>query len=181
MFKLIESFRRSSKDLRTQLADLERQEQALRHRRDVLQAQPAAKADIKAMLLAWLDAMGGDYPATLQASLKQFITRPVVSIPADGRAPMLHMISPVGAAMPPASNLVPGDLDRLFAALFRDQMRAALLAAVDAMQWDEGPTLAARAAELERLDTEIRAINEQQAAFASEAMTAGLSLRNPLS
>ena len=171
--KLFQALTTATQDARSQLVALQSREEQLRRERDLLRSTPPSKDDVKRLLRSWVDAAGADYTASLQSALAQFIRRPE-SIP-EG-APRLELISPVGAVQPFGAALSAQDLDRVLAALFRDQLLASLLAAVDAMTWEEGEPLSKRTGRAQQLDAAIANLQAEQASLVDEARAAGVDM-----
>lgn len=170
---MFSGLKRAATGAREQLRELAHREELLRRERDHLKARPAAKADIKRMVQAWLDAAADGYIASLRTNLDEFIRRPDV-IP-EG-APKVSRISPIGAVQPFGATLTADHMDRALAALLREPLRAALMSAIDAMSWEEGPPLTERTRRLQKLEQEINDLSAQQERLVAEAREAGIDL-----
>lgn len=157
-------------DQRKRRAQLE----TLRRERDLVATAPAARADIKAALRAYVDAGGERYSTLLQRALAPLVAKPSMLADQERVAGVFGLV----AATAPQGNPTPRGFDMLLSAVAAELTVAAIDRAVDAMTWPapEGLPLAARAAELARLDGLIAKLEAEEEAVAAQARDAGLML-----
>ncbi|MBP6252477.1 MAG: hypothetical protein KA387_06965 [Rubrivivax sp.] len=157
-------------DQRKRRAQLE----TLRRERDLVATAPAARADIKAALRAYVDAGGERYSTLLQRALAPLVAKPSMLTDPERVAGVFGLV----AATAPQGNPTPRGFDLVLSGLAAELTVAAIDRAVDAMTWPapEGLPLAERAAELQRLDAAISRLESEEEAVAAQARDAGLML-----
>lgn len=148
--------------------------ETLRRERDLVATAPAARADIKAALRAYVDASGERYTVLLQRALAPLVAKPIMLGDAERVAGVFGLV----AATAPQGNPTPRGFDMLLSAVAAELTVAAIDRAVDAMTWPapEGLPMAQRQAELARLDGLIAQIETEEAEVAAAARSAGLLL-----
>lgn len=146
-------------------------EKAMREREE-LAAAPAARADVVAMLNAYIDRQADAFPARLSDSLALFIRHAQKTATGPTQPmPLLSVPSRLGTSPTPAS------LEEGIFFAFRDQVKAGIKAAIEAAPWpDNARPLAEREAKLVAMDEEIASLSKELDALASEATAAGISI-----
>ena len=148
--------------------------EALRRERDLVATAPAARADIKAALRAYVDAGGARYSTLLQRAVAPLVAKPSMLTDAERVAGVFGLV----AATAPQGTPTPRGFDMVLSGLAAELTVAAIDRAVDAMTWPapEGLPMAQRAAELARLDGLISKLEAEEEAVAAQARDAGLML-----
>lgn len=151
--------RKSTATAREQYANLRAEQESLRQAEARVRYAAAHKSDIRKLVGDWLDLQERAHTAALQETLERFIKRPD-EIPATTK---------------------PGTLEGLGEAsifgLMAGQARAALLAAVDAMDWpDQGLPMVERTQKLAEILVAIGTNEQQQHELLNAAAEAGLDL-----
>lgn len=169
-------------ELRKALAGLSGSVKALRVRIETLKRQrediataPTARADIQAMLAAWLDEQAGQYRKNVGVMLMAFIKRATW---VSEHARVADAVTLVAATPTPGANPTFRTVDAAVIGLLLPQIRENLPKLIDAVEWPgpEGLPLKERTAELARLDEEISRLEAEEAALVAQAASAGVVL-----
>jgi hypothetical protein len=170
------------------LASLKSRAAALRDEIQNLMAQrarvhlaPAARSDVKAMLARWVDRKSAGLSEALASAIGQFVRQPQMIRDEARTNRILSLVSP---STGPGVMLSAGDdepaseqLDRALCGVMGPQIKEALLAAVDLMEWpDEGLPLTARDAEVKRLDEQINRLQTELDALERQAAEANITI-----
>jgi hypothetical protein len=140
--------------------------------RNRVQSAPAVRADVKAMLTRWVDNKGVGFAGSFAASIREFVNRPAQM----GDMRVNQVVSLVGQVSVDG-DMASAQLDRAMCAMFGPAVKAALMAAVDAMEWPaEGLPLAERAKEIDRIDQQIEKLQVELDGLARQAAEAGINL-----
>jgi hypothetical protein len=151
--------------------------------RNALMAAPAARSDVKETLSKWVDRTAAGFTEALTRDLGEFVRRPQTM----GDTRVSQVVSLVGSPAAPGLDFAAtraGDagqsaqVDRALCALFGPELKATLFAGVDAMAWPakEGLPLAARLAEVEKLDRQIEKLETEERELEEQAASAGVRL-----
>lgn len=149
MGKLVQAFRGEVSTLRSQL------EKAKRRREELLTA-PLAKEDVIELLHAHVDDQAREYRPLLQKAIEALHRERTVDPRRVGHFVNGGVLSPSEGYQPGLENFRRGLQTGLFF-VFGDQLKTALSAAIEGMDWppDAGAPRAEREAELKRVNAEI--------------------------
>lgn len=146
---------------------------ALNALRNRVQSAPATRADVKAMLAHWVDAKAAGFAGSFAATIREFVNRPAL-MQGHGR---VHQVVSLISRASMAGDTESSQLDRTMCALFGPQVKQALIAVVDAMEWpEEGLPLAERAKEIDRIDQLLEKLQGELAGLTRQAAAAGINL-----
>jgi hypothetical protein len=152
--------------LREQLATLTAERNRIQH-------APAARADVNAMIVRWIDNKAAGFAASFTAAVNEFVRRPQTM---QGDLRVNQVLSLTGAANG-GEELAAGAIDRALCALMGPQIKQALISALDTQEWpQEGLPLAARAQELARIDQQIEKLQRELDTLSQQAADAGIVL-----
>lgn len=124
MASIFDVFKKAKSDLETRLKALRTDIEAKQRERDALRAAPAARADVKAALGAYIGTLGADYTTALSSTVATLARQPHL-LAGMSQAPGKLLRTPIlGAAEPMADHLSAKALDSAFAALFGSSRRS---------------------------------------------------------
>lgn len=176
---LLAGYRKVTQSGRDQLATLQARKLALEQELGKVRHAPSAKEDLRRMITVWVDAAGRQHTGALQLTLAEFARRPSL-IPAAPLPGQFSAVAPGQRADLAGDSLAPGAIDMALCALFPDQVRAALLKAVDALpQWDEGLPASERAKRIEALERQINDVTSEAESLVEQARAEGIDLLMP--
>jgi len=163
-----------SQDVGARRAELRARIDKLQAERSRVQSAPLARADVLAILDRWLARASSEYLADLRALLGPLI-RGAQRTRSDAELDRAVRLFGAGAAFGQAVDAQ--QLDRALVGLLGDQVRAALVRTVEAMDWPSNAlSLAERAATLAELDRELDALMREEVELTESARAAGLKL-----
>jgi uncharacterized protein (UPF0335 family) len=166
------SLRQGVASLGGQVRDLRARIERMKRERDDLIAAPAAKSDLKAAALQHLKAQESAYARVVAAQFATFIRRPERL---NDPAMVAKQLGLLGATEKPGVAVAgPQSMDVVLAGLFGPMVCQAYLAAIDALDYEEGPTNAARAVRIAELDGEIQGLQGQLDELTATARGAGI-------
>ncbi len=166
----------SIRGLASQARKLRSDIEKARREHDEIAAAPAARADLKAALHAYVDTSAEKFDALVVRALQPLLTRPARLHDGERVAEMFGLLAaaaPGGAPTPRAHDLVVCGLARALALSGLDSI-------VDAMTWPqpEGLPMAQRVVELQRLEKHIAGLEAQEATLRAEARAGGVLLQD---
>lgn len=173
---LLAGFRKATQSARDELATLQTRQRALEQELSLVKHAPSAKEDLRRMVTAWVETAGRQHAGALQLTLAEFARRPSL-IPAAPLPGQFSAVAPGQRADLSADNVAAAGIDVVLCALFGDQVRAALLKAIDALpEWDEGLPTAERAKRIEQLERQINDVTNEAEALIDQARAEGIDL-----
>jgi hypothetical protein len=161
------SIRKSVDSLQGQLAGLRSQAEGLKREREELHLAPATKDDVIAAFCARIDEVGATYPADLKrAAGVYFAGREIPSLKTQ----------PLGFLMPQANHgMNSAAVVASLAFLLRDDMKAGIARAINALDWPAGAvSLAERSKRLSKLDADIARLESEENSLREHASRAGI-------
>lgn len=152
------------KDLQGGVQAIRRDLEVARREREDVQCALTCRADVKAILARWIDSCHDRYEERLQASLTTMLRKPrhFDDLESQTSRSLLGVLS----VQPNAGNLADArSLDVALMALMGSQLKPAVLAMVDSMEWPgpEGLPLAERERKLAELDKRIAKLERDEA------------------
>ncbi len=163
--------RKGVADLASQISTLRVSLERLKRQRDDLIAAPASKTDLKAAARKHLVDQQAAFGAVVRAQLDVFVRRPDRLA---NRELIAKQMTLLGATGKPGDSVASHrSMDVVLAGLFGPAITDAYLAAIDAMEFEEGPTNADRAIKLMAIEKEIAAMQQQLDELVSAARGIG--------
>ena len=162
--------------LAAELQKLRAEREALLQKREDLEGAPACKADVLALVDAWIDRQGSDFPAKLQNGLNYYLRHALVSLPEDRKA-ATHPLSVLTAVRDPNAMATLAGLEFSLFFVLRDQIKAGVRQAVESLDFSAaGPPRAERLETMKAIDARIDEIDKQEQELIEQAEKAGLKL-----
>jgi hypothetical protein len=156
----------------TELGSLRRRRETLLRQREDLLSQAATRADITALLHAWVDCEREQFLETLGRRLQPLIQSP----PVDMLAPDVIKRHTSSNFLGIASAVNGGGVsaravDEMIAGLFATTMKTFVASAINELRWpgEEGLPLAERRAKLAKLDAEIDELSRRESELLAAA------------
>ncbi len=163
-------------DLAAELKKLRAERETLLQKREELEAQPACKADVLALVDAWVDRQGSDFPAKLQNGLNYYLRHALVSLPEDRKA-ATHPLSVLTAVRDQNAMATLASLEFSLFFVLRDQVKAGVRQAVESMDFSAaGPPRVERIETIKAIDVRIDELDKQEAEIIEQAEQSGLKL-----
>lgn len=163
-----------SQDVGERRAELRARIDKLQTERLQVQSAPLARSDVLTIVDRWLARAAAEYEADLRAGLGPLV-RGAQRARSDAELDRAVRLFGAGAAFGQAVDAQ--QLDRALVGLLGDQVRAALVRTVEAMDWPSSAlSLAERAAKLAKIDSEFVALTREEAELTESARAAGLKL-----
>ncbi|MEY4751379.1 MAG: hypothetical protein RIQ60_3593 [Pseudomonadota bacterium] len=165
----VQSLEERLKALRVELNDLQRQ-------RALILSAPMNRNDLKQFLNDWLKASASSYASHLQAGLQRLAKAPHAgALNFDGSRGNVRLL---GAATNFGESPSGEDMDRALCGLFMAPLAQYLAGAVDALDLPgEGLPMKDRPAAVEKLDSRIAALMQEEASLIEQAREAGINLQ----
>ena len=135
-----------------------------------LNALPASKSDLKAMVSAWIDDSASKYAAGLKIALEPFQANWTKSPSKDAPLELLHRIMFRNTA---GIHVTPGPEGLFF--LLNKEIKAALSSAVDGLDLPEGLDRETRTTRLKELSAQMGQIDAELADLTDLANSAGIN------
>ena len=152
---------------RDEIATVRSKLEAAKRRREDLLAGPLTRADVTALLFSYVDFQADRYPADLQRSIAQLHSERSFKSGETAASRAGEFVA--GGLLNPSGN--GPALSRTLMYLLRNEVKTGIAAAVEQIQeWPEntGPPLPERAAELAKLEAEIKALEIRMKEFKEE-------------
>jgi hypothetical protein len=163
-------------DLARELQSLRAERETLLQKREDLEAQPACKADMLALIDDLVDRKAQDFPRRLETGLSYFFRHPLSSLPADPKAATPPLKALTAVIDPNAMVTLEGFESSLFFVL-RDPIKAGLRHAVEQLDFaGSGPPRVERIEMIAAIDTRIDEIDKQERELTEAAEASGLKL-----
>lgn len=154
--------------LRTEMADLQNKRQATH-------LAPAAREDVKALVVGWVRGGGGAHAATIQETIELMSRNPQAMATYQDRVKQL--VSFGAAASAHAGDVDQREIGRALCFVFGKQIEDAVTRAIDAMEWPANAlSQAKRSEEVAALDARILALETEQNEIINKAQEIGLRL-----
>jgi hypothetical protein len=141
-------FRTHTDKFRADLTKVREQLEHARRRREDLQVLPPPPAEVCDRLLAILDRRAAEYQRTIMLRVKGLAGECAKPDDSQGLQMSMQLVQNPAA-------FSGWEMEGLLVFMFRDEIRAGMLKAIQAMGLKHGPTMRERAAELEKLDAQI--------------------------
>lgn len=167
--KSVQNLEERLKALRIELNDLQR-------KRSQILSAPMCRADIKAHLNQWLKTSADGYADNFLAGLQRLAKAPHAGTQNfDAQRGNVRLL---GAAVNFGESPAAIDMDRALCGLFAEPLAKFMNAAVDALDLPgEGLPVKDRPAAVEKLDTRIAELMQEEAMLIQQAADAGINLQ----
>lgn len=165
------AFRKQVQTVSDQVRQIKAEVETAKRERDELMSAPAAKSDLKTAVRAYLQAQYKEFETVLQAQLQ-----PMISKPEKMQAPQIfaRQFTMLGATARADSAATPASMSMVLCGLIGPALADAYCERIDALQYEEGPTLRERQGRIQSLDTLIGEREAQLEELLSSARAAGL-------
>lgn len=168
--------RQTIQDLADALKKLRAEREELLQKREELEGAPACKADVLALVDAWVDRQGSDFPAKLQNGLSYYLRHGLVSLPEDRKA-ATHPLSVLTAVRDQNAMATLASLEFSLFFVLRDEIRMGVRRAVEQLDFsNSGPPRAERLETIAAIDARIDELDTQERELIEQAEQSGLRL-----
>jgi hypothetical protein len=168
--------RQTITSLAGELKKLRSEREALLQKREELEGAPACKEDVLALMDAWVDRQGSDFPAKLQNGLNYYLRHALVTLPEDKKAATQPM-SVLTAVRDQNAMATLASLEFSLFFVLRDQIKAGLRQAVEQLDFTaSGPPRSERLETLKAIDARIDELDKQERELIEQAEQSGLKL-----
>jgi len=162
----LDVFRSDVGKFRARLKKTREELETARRRREELLTVPLPPADVAELLCQLIDRSARQYPIRLQHKIDFILRKPLM----DATNPGLQQFHP----LLPAEGMntpFPADLESAVSFLFTDVVKEGIRRALVQMRYAHGPGRIERVAELQKLETRIAELEQQEKTMASELNT----------
>ena len=162
--------------LAAELKKLRAEREELLQKREELEGAPTCKSDVLALVDAWVDRMGSDFPAKLQNGLNYYLRHGLVSLPEDRKAATPPM-SVLTAVRDPNAMATLASLEFSLFFVLRDQIKSGIRQAVEQLDFTAaGPPRVERLELIAAIDARIDELDKAEAELIEQAEASGLKL-----
>ncbi len=168
--------RQTIADVGAELKKLRAEREALLQRREDLESAPLDRLDQLALIDAWIDRKGADFPSRLRTGVAYYSRHPLSVLPENPKqaAQPLAVLTATGS---PDAAATLSTLEASLCFVLADELKQGARRAADSWDFtDAGPPRVERVEEIAKIDKRIAELDKQEMSLVEEAEKAGLRL-----